>query len=123
MLRSSKGFTLIEMIMVMVILSVMAIIIVPKFLSLDDSAERKALTIAIRILNSNEKMAWMDLKISTGWVSDENMATYVEYNLGDKYKWSNGPNLDGGTLSMTSANVNLIREASTNANPGIWKEN
>jgi len=118
---NNEGFTLIELIAVMIVLAVMATIAIVKFIDFDDTAEQQALNTAIRILNTNEKMVWSDIKISTGWVGDEETASAVEYDLGDKFKWLNGPNLDGGILGMTSAKVNLKRSPSTNANPAIWE--
>ena len=62
---SQKGFTLIEMIAAMVILSVMASVSVQKFEFLSVTATDRAINEGIRELNIRESLTWTKIKLST----------------------------------------------------------
>jgi len=120
---NSQGFTLLEIIAVMVILSILAAIAVPKYVSLDESARQRAIDAGIAELNGRETLTWSNEKISTsGWVSDEKTFGLVDPNLGDDYEWGSGePTLSGGTLTFKdSVSATLSRTESTMEHPGSW---
>jgi prepilin-type N-terminal cleavage/methylation domain-containing protein len=120
-----KGFTLLEIIAVMVILSILASIAIPRYISLDESAKQKGLDAGIAELNGRETLTWSNEKISiSGWVSDEKTFGSVETFLGDEYDWGNDePSQSGGTLTFKdSAPVSLSRTESTNDKPGMWSK-
>ena len=118
-----KGFTLLEIIAVMVILSILAAIAVPKYISLDESARQKGVDAGISELNGRETLTWSNEKISvSGWVSDEKTFGLIDHFLGDEYEWgTDEPTVSGGTLTFKDgAPVNLTREESTIEHPGAW---
>jgi prepilin-type N-terminal cleavage/methylation domain-containing protein len=118
-----KGFTLLEIIAVMVILSILASIAIPRYISLDESAKQKGLDAGIAELNGRETLTWSNEKISiSGWVSDEKTFGSVETFLGDEYDWGNDePSQSGGTLTFKgSAPATLSRVESTNKKPASW---
>ena len=118
-----KGFTLLEIIAVLVILSILAGIAIPRYISLDESAKQKGLDAGIAELNGRETLTWSNEKISvSGWVSDEKTFRSVETFLGDEYEWApEDPKSTGGTLSFKeSTAVSLSRTESTNEKPGSW---
>jgi prepilin-type N-terminal cleavage/methylation domain-containing protein len=118
-----KGFTLLEIIAAMVILSILASIAIPRYISLDESAKQKGLDAGIAELNGRETLTWSNEKISvSGWVSDEKTFRSVETFLGDEYDWgTDEPTQSGGTLTFKdSAPVNLSRVESTLEHPGSW---
>jgi MSHA pilin protein MshA len=59
-----KGFTLVEIIAVMVILSVLAAVAIPRYMSLDESARQRAIDAAISELNGRETLTWSNIKIT-----------------------------------------------------------
>jgi prepilin-type N-terminal cleavage/methylation domain-containing protein len=121
--RGDKGFTLLEIIAVLVILSILAAIAVPKYISLDESARQRAIDAGIAELNGRESLTWSNEKISfSGWVSDIKTFGLVDPFLGNEYEWgTDEPVRTGGTLTYKdSAPVNLSRTESTVERPGAW---
>ena len=121
--RSDSGFTLLEIIAVMVILSILAAIAVPKYVSLDESARQRGIDAGIAELNGRETLTWSNEKISSsGWVSDVKTFGSIETFLGNEYEWADGdPKIDGGTISFKKSDtVSLTRNESTSVNPGSW---
>ena len=117
------GFTLLEIIAVLVILSILAAIAVPKYVSLDESARQRAIDAGIAELNGRETLTWSNEKISvSGWVSDEKTFGLVDPFLGNEYEWgTDEPAISGGTLTFKdSAPVSLSRVESTFERPGSW---
>jgi prepilin-type N-terminal cleavage/methylation domain-containing protein len=120
---NNKGFTLLEIIATLVILSILAAIAVPKYVSLDESARQRAIDAGIAELNGRETLTWSNEKISvSGWVSDEKTFGEVDKYLGVEYQWdTDDPDQSGGTMTYkNSAPVALSRVESTNERPGSW---
>ena len=121
--RRDKGFTLLEIIAVLVILSILAAIAVPKYVSLDEGARQRAIDAGISELNGRETLTWSNEKISVdGWVDDETTFGLVDPFLGDEYEWgTDEPARTGGTLTFKdSLPVTLTRTESTFERPGSW---
>jgi prepilin-type N-terminal cleavage/methylation domain-containing protein len=119
--NNRKGFTLIELTAVMVIISVLAGVGVQKFNEISDSATARVLEHSISELNSRELLSWALVKFSDqGWVSDEALFAQLDKNLGEGYQWLSGPTTAGGTLLMKSASITLVRTPSTFSSAGQW---
>ena len=127
MLRGScilnqRGFTLIELISVMVIMGVTASVGVKKLDLISDTAAKRALLEGVKELNARETLVWTDMKLSSaGWTSDADLFAAIDTNLGAGYVWTEGPSGSGGTLSFRSESIALNRTASTNSSMGTWK--
>ena len=118
---SQKGFTLLELMSVLVIMGVIFSIAVKKYEVLSDSASITALEAGIRELNTQETLVWIDMKLSdTGWTADVDVYNAVEKNLGQGYRWNPGPTITGGTLHYDSQSVALVRNQSTRQAVGSW---
>ena len=121
---NQKGFTLIELISVMIIMGVVASVSIQKFDFVSDTASEKALYAGIKELNIRESLVWSNLKISNdGYSTDEDLYGVLDTNLGAGYKWTPGPpdRLTGGTLSFKSASIVLDRHESTASTAGRWQ--
>jgi prepilin-type N-terminal cleavage/methylation domain-containing protein len=121
--QQQKGFTLLEIIAVMVILSILAAVAIPRYVSVDESARQKAIEAGISELNGRETLTWSNEKISlSGWVSDEKTFGLIDKDLGTGYRWnSTDPDQSGGTLIFKdSSSVSLNRTESANERPGSW---
>jgi prepilin-type N-terminal cleavage/methylation domain-containing protein len=123
-LINHDGFTLIEIMSVLVIISVLAGVGATKFNEISDSAIAKVLEHSISELNSRELLVWALVKFSNqGWVSDGALFAQLDKNLGEGYQWGSGPTTAGGTLLMKSASITLVRTPSTVSAAGQWVAN
>ena len=121
-LQNQKGFTLIELVSVMVILGVMSSVAAKKVDFITDTASERALIIAVKELNVRESMVWSNLKISNdGYTTDEDLFSVLDKDLGAKFKWNPGPTIDGGTLHCESGSIVLNRIHSTTSFAGRWQ--
>jgi prepilin-type N-terminal cleavage/methylation domain-containing protein len=120
-LQNQKGFTLIELISVMIIMGVMSSVAVKKVDFITDTASSKALAIAVKELNIRESLVWSNTKISdVGYTTDADIFAALDKNLGVKLKWNPGPTIDGGTLHCESESIVLNRIHSTSSAAGKW---
>jgi prepilin-type N-terminal cleavage/methylation domain-containing protein len=119
---NQKGFTLIELISVMIIMGVVASVSIQKFDLLSDSASQQALISGVKELNIRESLTWTNLKISNaGYTSDEELFPLIETNLGGSLKWNPGPTIGGGTLCYGAYSKTLTRIASSERSAGKWE--
>jgi len=119
---SQHGFTLIEIISVLVIMGVIGSVSVKKMDLISDTATNRALLEGVKELNIRESLTWADIKLSSaGWVDDGQIFSAMDTNLGSAYIWTAGPNTSGGTLSFRSGSIELSRSASTIGSMGKWK--
>lgn len=120
--KNQKGFTLLELMSVLIIMGVIFSVAINKYDQLSDSANLTALTAGIRELNSQEALVWIDMKLSdTGWTADVDVYNTVKKSLGQGYTWNPGPTIAGGTLHYGSQSVALVRTPSTLSDVGTWK--
>jgi len=122
---NQKGFTLIELISVMIIMGVVASVSIQKFDIVSDTAGERALHLGIKELNIRESLTWSNIKISgDGYSNDEDLWSLVEpdLGLGGKYQWNPGPHISaGGTLHFDSNSIALNRQPSTSTSAGKWE--
>lgn len=120
-----KGFTLIELMAMMVIIGVLTSVAVKKYTTINRSAELRAIEAGISELNTRETLTWANLIIAQGrYPGDEAiwamMTSYTD--IGSQYHWTNGPDRgSGGLLSFGNQTIALIREASTLQSAAKWR--
>ena len=121
--RGSGGFTLIEIVGIMVIVGVLASIFAAKVFEVDSTVKREALTAAVADLNSRERLTWANVKMSnSNWLNDTQVFTLLDTHIGPEYHW-NSISATGGSLLFKELISSLRRTASTNSSPGIWEYN
>ena len=121
-LGNQKGFTLVELISIMIILGVLGSVAVKKTEIIITAAGTRVLATAVRELNVRESLIWSNMKISNeGYTTDEDIFAALNKNLGAKLKWNPGPTIDGGTLHCESQLIVLNRIQSTNSAAGKWQ--
>ena len=66
LITSQNGFTLTEVVAVMVILGILAALALPKFYDVSDSAKQGALESAVTELNSQANLSWFNNMVAGG---------------------------------------------------------
>ena len=118
---NQKGFTLIELVSVMIIMSVVASVTIKKFDLVSDNAEFQAVEAAIGELNARESLIWTNIKLSNaGYTNDANLFLIIDTVLGQGFDWDGAPDATGGTLQFRSQSRILTRDASTSIVAGRW---
>jgi prepilin-type N-terminal cleavage/methylation domain-containing protein len=118
----SKGFTLLELIVVLALLAILAAVSVPKFIDLSANAEQKVLRSGVAELNGRENLVWLNIKNSQiGWVDDTAVFSQTDTDLGPNYHWSPRAEIDGGKLHFKDQMVKLKRIPSTGASAASWE--
>lgn len=116
-----KGFTLIEVMSVMVILGIMASVGIKKLDLLSSTATDSVLQDGLRELNTRETLVWTKIKLSDGgWTNDALVFAELDTNLGEEFQWVPEPKITGGTLRFKTKSVALIRSASSSLSVGRW---
>jgi len=120
-INNQKGFTLIEIICLLIIMGVMFSVATKKLDLLSDKADLTAIETGVRELKIRESVTWLKMKLSdTGYTNDLDVFNAVDKNLGQGYFWNPDPDISGGRLHFKSQSVDLNRVQSTPITPATW---
>ena len=121
---NQKGFTLIEIIAVLVILGLLAAIAVPRYIDLENNAKQKTVDTLKAEINGRESLTWANHKISaSGYVSDGKIFSDLNFDFDPNYRWNPGdPKPSGGTLKFKGEFFTFSRTASTHLNSAVWAQ-
>lgn len=137
--RHRRGFTLIEVVVVLILLGILAAFAVKYYIDLTEVARERALSAAIAELNGRESLTWSLLAIENGGpVDDEDVFAAMDFDLGPDFQWDGpvnplipnpfNPTQDGGALWFQGVPVNhpdsgdfgLHRRQSGPEGPARW---
>ena len=118
---NQKGFTLIEVMAILVILGVMASVLAKKYVVIADTAALRGIHVGIAELNARETLTWANhLFALDGFQGDDLVWDDMDSDLGQSYDWTDGPNSAGGTLLFSGQTKLIHREKATVETAAMW---
>ena len=122
-LNNKGGFTLIEIIAVLVLLGILPGVALPKYVDMSSAAETRAVDAAIAELNGRESLTSAGMVLN-GWEGSYDDVLPPFTDLGSDYDWASGdPTTSGGDLLFVGGSGTTVtpsRAASTATSPAVW---
>jgi len=125
-LRNQQGFTLIEIIAVLIILGILTAVVVPRYIDSVVSSKKRGLEAAVAELNRRECQVWAQTKISNSGTTTAVMTsiTHTDPNsqlyLGKDFTWIGNPDGGNAVLDFQGQTAAVNRTPETDTKPAVW---
>jgi prepilin-type N-terminal cleavage/methylation domain-containing protein len=126
LLHHQEGFTLVEIIAVLIILGILAAVIVPGYIDSVASSKRRGLEVAVAELNLRECRVWAETKNSNSDTATAVMTSIAHTDpnshlyLGKDYMWGGNPGGGNAVLDFQGQTANVTRTPETDTTPAVW---
>lgn len=117
-MSNQKGFTLVEILAVLIIFAIILAIGIPKVISLNKNAEDVGIKMAIIDLNGREMKCWTEIKLGDGWVDDQKIFDSCDYEI-EGYQWTTLVPV-GGQIVFKESTTSFRRRLSAQHEPAAW---
>jgi prepilin-type N-terminal cleavage/methylation domain-containing protein len=121
-LNRNTGFTLLEIISVLVIIGILGSVALPDFFNIQERIRLKMVDNVISELNHREQIIW-SMHMASDSTHDDTIIfddVHAE-NIGAKFTWAAGPGEAGGTIRFGPVLVDVVRTPSDKDTEGIWE--
>ena len=118
--NNQNGFSLVEIIAVLIILSVISALVIPRLIRTDENASYRMVENAVVNLNSHEKTFWLNQKMMDEYKNDSDMFSSIDYEIGSEYIWVDREET-GGVIRFKDNEYTLVRTPSTKESFAVWE--
>ena len=114
-MRDQRGFTLVELIAVLITLAVITTVVAMKFVGFTTSTKEQMIDQAIVELNTREKLVWSNAKLADVHDNiDEYVRKLVERDIGA------GATVLDTSITVGGVSADVERTAADRIKPAIW---
>ena len=116
-MKDQKGFTLVELLEVLILTGILFAVAVPKVINLTRSTQKIGIGQALIVLNNQEMKCWTESKFGEGWTSDADLFQSCDYEI-ENYRVI--ATLTKGLVEFEGTTTEVYRSPSTRNIPGKW---